>query len=37
MARFAFVALALGLAGCATIEGLGQDVASGARAVRNAF
>ncbi len=32
-----FLALALGLAGCNTIEGFGRDVSSGARAVNNAF
>ena len=32
-----FTALILGLAACNTIEGFGQDVSNGARAVDNAF
>jgi len=32
-----FTALFLGLAACNTIEGLGRDVSSSARAVNNAF
>jgi len=31
------MALLAGLAGCATIEGAGQDISSGARAVGNMF
>lgn len=31
------LALLAGLAGCATIEGAGQDISSGARAVGNLF
>lgn len=32
-----FLALALSLAACNTIEGFGQDVSNGARAVNNAL
>ena len=32
-----FLALALGLAACNTIEGFGRDVSSGARAINNAL
>lgn len=31
------VALAVTLAGCNTVEGLGEDVSAGARAVKNAL
>ncbi len=37
MKKLMIVALALTLAGCATVEGLGKDVSAGARAVNNAF
>ena len=32
-----FLALLLGLAACNTVEGFGQDVSNGARAVNNAL
>lgn len=35
--RLLIAALFLGLAACNTIEGFGQDVSAGARAVDNAF
>lgn len=37
MTRILTIAIALTLAGCGTIEGMGEDISSGARAVRNAF
>ena len=37
MFRIALLSLALGLAGCATVEGVGEDISAGARSVRNAF
>ena len=37
MFRIALLILALGLAGCATVEGVGEDISAGARSVRNAF
>jgi len=37
MYRILIVVLALGLVGCATVEGMGNDVSAGARKVRNAF
>jgi predicted small secreted protein len=36
MARLLLIGL-LGLAACGTIEGMGEDISSGARAVRNAL
>ncbi|MGC9369780.1 MAG: entericidin A/B family lipoprotein [Paracoccaceae bacterium] len=37
MIRLALIVLALGLAGCGTVEGMGEDISAGARSVRNAF
>ena len=37
MKRIFVVALLMGLAGCATVEGLGQDISAGAGRVRNAL
>jgi predicted small secreted protein len=37
MRRFMIIALLGLLAGCATVEGLGQDISAGAGRVRNAF
>ena len=41
MNKLAIIALGLGclamLAGCATVEGVGQDISGGARAVRSWF
>ncbi|TCO69723.1 entericidin A/B family lipoprotein [Rhodovulum euryhalinum] len=37
MIRMLLVLTLLALAGCGTIEGMGEDISSGARAVRNAF
>ncbi|WP_249138870.1 entericidin, EcnA/B family [Actibacterium sp. MT2.3-13A] len=37
MIRIALIILALGLAGCGTVEGMGEDIAAGARSLRNAF
>ncbi|WP_146746243.1 entericidin A/B family lipoprotein [Rhodovulum viride] len=35
--RLLLVVLALALAGCSTVEGVGKDISAGARAVRNAL
>ena len=35
--RFLLIASVLGLAGCATVEGIGRDISRGARAVDNAI
>jgi predicted small secreted protein len=37
MIRIAVMILALGLAGCGTVEGIGEDISAGARSVRNAL
>lgn len=37
MTRALAIALVLTLAACGTIEGIGEDISAGARAVRNAF
>ncbi len=37
MRRMLVIAMLLGLAGCATVEGLGNDISAGANRVRNAF
>lgn len=37
MIRIALIILALGLAGCGTVEGIGEDISAGARSVRNAL
>jgi predicted small secreted protein len=37
MIRIALITLALGLAGCGTVEGIGEDISAGARSVRNAL
>jgi len=37
MIRIALMILVLGLAGCATVEGMGDDISAGARRVRDAF
>ncbi|TCP41002.1 entericidin EcnA/B family protein [Rhodovulum marinum] len=37
MARILFIAITLTLAGCGTIEGMGEDISASARAVRNAL
>jgi predicted small secreted protein len=37
MIRIALMILALGLAGCGTVEGIGEDISAGARSVRNAL
>ncbi|PWE33169.1 entericidin, EcnA/B family [Maritimibacter sp. 55A14] len=36
MARILLI-VSLALSACGTVEGMGQDISSGARAVRNAF
>lgn len=33
MTKMVFLALVLGLAGCATVEGVGRDISGGARTV----
>lgn len=35
--RAVLIVLCLAVAGCATVEGMGQDISAGARKVRNAF
>jgi len=37
MKNLIIIALMLGLAGCATVEGFGRDVSAGARKVSNAL
>lgn len=37
MKKLMIIALVLGMAGCATVEGLGRDVSAGARKVGNAL
>jgi predicted small secreted protein len=37
MARIIMAVLALGLAACNTVDGIGQDISSGARTVQNTF
>ena len=37
MKRIFVVAIVMALAGCATVEGLGQDISAGAGRVRNAL
>jgi predicted small secreted protein len=37
MKTIAFAALVLLVAGCNTIDGVGQDISSGARTVQNTF
>ena len=37
MKRILIAALCLGLAACNTIDGVGQDISSGARTVQNAI
>jgi len=37
MRKFIIIALMFGLAGCATVEGLGKDISAGASKVRNTF
>jgi len=35
--RLVLILCVLGLAGCNTVEGIGQDISSGARTVKNSF
>lgn len=37
MKRIMLIAALLTLAGCATVEGLGEDISAGARTVRDVF
>lgn len=37
MAKIVIIASLLVLAGCSTVEGIGEDISSGSRAVRNAL
>ncbi|MBN2907236.1 MAG: entericidin, EcnA/B family [Rhodobacteraceae bacterium] len=37
MARILLILTVLTLAGCGTVEGIGEDISAGARTVRNAF
>ncbi|MBL3572575.1 entericidin, EcnA/B family [Rhodovulum sulfidophilum] len=37
MTRLLFILLALALASCSTVEGVGKDISAGARTVRNAL
>ncbi|MBB4022186.1 MAG: entericidin, EcnA/B family [Confluentimicrobium sp.] len=37
MSRIIVLAALMALAGCATIEGIGEDISSGSRAVQNAL